>query len=138
MAKRKLSAEQRAALRKELKKAVSSNKNIPDVLRAVARKYGISEITARWYLKSLDGQKAARRRPGRPKGSGNGNADLLKIVTTRSEKAKEAKRLVPRWQALVTKERNLRRKSRSLERRLSAVQRKVTTVRAKLDELVRT
>src|SRR5688572_12550016 len=71
MAKRKLSPEQRTKLRAELAEAVKAKRKTPEVLEEISKKYGITTITARWYLNSLDGKprrKAGRRGPGRPRG----------------------------------------------------------------------
>ena len=138
MAKRKLSPEKRAQLRVELKKAVDGGKKVADVLREVAAKYGITTITARWYLKSLDGKprEAGRgRRPGRPPGT-NGSAGVLKAVIARTENAKAAGKLIPRWQALVDRESTLRRQALKVGRRLEAVAEKARKLRTRISDLM--
>ncbi len=145
MAKRKLSAEKRAELRAELKKAVGGGKKVADVLREVSAKYGITTITARWYLKSLDG-KSQKKKSGRPKGrkagrpaGTNGNASgFLKAVKARTENAKAAGKLIPRWQALVDKESALRRQANQLSRRLEAVSEKAGKLRSRISALMKT
>ena len=68
MAKRKLSQSQRAAIRKELAALLRTAKTKAEALRAVAKKYGITTITARWYAKTLGGAPAPRGRTSAPKG----------------------------------------------------------------------
>lgn len=137
MAKRKLSSEQRAELRAELKKAVDAGEKTPDLLRAVSKKYGITTITARWYLKSIDGAPRAGRRgrkPGRP--PGGGEANLLRIVEEQHRNAREARRLVPRWQKLVARQGLLRRQVGKLQRRLDAAQKRADTLKRRIDALI--
>jgi len=133
MAKRKLSPEKRAQLRVELKKAVDGGKKVADVLRDVAAKYGITTITARWYLHSLGGK--SKRKPGRPAGT-SGSAGFLKDVMARTENAKAAGKLIPRWQALVDKESALRRQALKMGRRLEAVAEKARKLRSRISDLM--
>ena len=140
MAKRKLSSEQRAELRAELKKGVDAGEKTPDLLRAVSKKYGITTITARWYLKSIDGAPRAGRRgrkPGRPAGSGPVPGNLARIVEEQHRNAREARRLVPRWQKLVAKQGLLRRQVGRLQRRLDATERRADLLRRRIDVLVK-
>lgn len=144
MAKRKLSAEKRAELRADLKKATGGGKKTADVLRESAKKYGITTITARWYLNSLNGKKpkrrtgrpAGRRGPGRPPGFKGGVASFVKAVHARAENAKQASRLISRWQILVDNESNLRRQALKLERKLEATSSKAGQLRDRIAELV--
>lgn len=136
MAKRKLTADQRATLRKDLAAAVKGEAKVANVLRDIAKKYGITTITARWYLNSLDGVKKRKRgrKPGRPAGSRNG--DIAKFVEEQATKAREASRLVPRWQKLIDRESELRRLSLKLGRRLEATSKKASKLRSKIQALV--
>ena len=141
MAKRKLSSEQRAQLRVELKKAIGGERKTADVLRDVAKKYGITTITARWYLKSIGGApKKARggakrgRKPGRP--PGGGDAGLLRLVEEQARNAKEARKLVPRWQRLVSREASLRQLASRVQRKLSATSQRAVALRKRIDALV--
>jgi hypothetical protein len=139
MAKRKLSSEQRAELRSDLKKAIGGERKTADVLRDVAKKYGITTITARWYLKSIDGRpRKARgakrgRKPGRPVG---GDAGLLRLVEEQARNAKEARKLVPKWQRLVTREASLRQLASRVQRKLSATSQRAVALRKRIDALV--
>jgi hypothetical protein len=147
MAKRKLSPEQRIALRAELKKSIGGEQKTADVLRAVAKKYGITTITARWYLNSVDGIKKAGRRgpgrppgrkPGRPAGTNGSSSSLIKAVNIQADNANAAKKLVPRWQALVEKESALRLQVTKLSRRLEATSQKATKLRSMISQLAGT
>jgi hypothetical protein len=141
MAKRKLSSDQRAELRVELKKAIGGERKTADVLRDVAKKYGITTITARWYLKSIGGgPKKARggakrgRKPGRP--PGGGDAGLLRLVEAQARNAKEARKLVPRWQRLVSREASLRQLASRVQRKLSTTSQRAVALRKRIDALV--
>jgi hypothetical protein len=151
MAKRKLSSEQRVSLREDLKKGIAAKKKVADLLREVAKKYGITTITARWYLKSIDGApkrkpkskaKSGRgpgrppgRRPGRPLGSVSVSG-LVKQVEDQAAKSREASKIVPRWQTLVDRETVLRRKLLKVEARLEATSAKAGKLRSQIEELV--
>jgi hypothetical protein len=146
MAKRKLSPEKRAELRAYLKKSIGGEQKTADVLREVAKKYGITTITARWYLKSVDGSKKAGRRgpgrprgrkPGRPAGSNGSISGFIKKIQAQAENANEANKLVPRWQALVDKESSLRRHALKLERSLDITAKKASQLRRRINDLVR-
>jgi hypothetical protein len=142
MAKRKLSGDQRAELRASLKKAMATGQKTPDVLRENAKKYGISTITVRWYLKSVNGKlrnarKGSRlaRKLGRPTGSNSSN--LVKLVDDQVSSAREARRLLPRWQRLVSRELTLKNLASKLERKLAATSRKASRLRKLLDALIK-
>ena len=147
MAKRKLSSEQRTTLREDLKKGVAAKKRVADLLREVAKKYGITTITARWYLKGIDGapkRKAkGRRGPGRPPGRRPGRpaasvsvSGLVKQVEDQAAKSKEASKIVPRWQTLVDRGTLLRRKLLKVEARLEATSAKAGKLYSRIQELV--
>lgn len=63
MAKRKLSESQRKAIRLELATLLRTAKTKAEAFRTVAKKYGITTITARWYAKSLKGAPAKAKAP---------------------------------------------------------------------------
>lgn len=143
MAKRKLSPEKRAALREDLKKMMGGDKKTADVLREVSAKYGITTITARWYLKSIGVAPKARggkRGPGRPAGSSSSGRlpkNLGQIVEVQSAKANEAKRLAPKWQRLIDRESDLRRQALKIERRLELVSRRAVKLERRIHDLIR-
>src|SRR5262245_3617808 len=61
MARKKLSASQRAAIRKEILKKLGGGASRTAVSRDLSKKYGVSTVTIRWYIKSLKGPSAAPR-----------------------------------------------------------------------------
>lgn len=133
MAKRKLSSEQRTKLRAELAAGVKAGTRTPELLETIAKKYGITTITARWYLKSLGVKPKSRR--GRPAGSKNGLANVDAIQTKAMEsmqRAKKAKKLLPRWKKLVARKQELERESKRVEKLLQQVTKKAD----KLGEVV--
>lgn len=145
MAKRKLSAEQRRELRAELKKALDAGKPTPEILKETSAKYGISTITARWYLSSLregkpsNGSSKARR--GRPRGSRNRVAsardgELQTLAAEKLKKAKKAARLVPRWKRLVAREKELQKIQRTVTKQLQRVSGKAKGLKSRISELV--
>lgn len=143
MAKRKLSPDQRMSLREDLKKALADKRKPAEILKATAEKYGISTITARWYLNSLNGRSKGRkgkRGPGRPPNRSKGFALLVDRIQSNAmeslRKAKEARRLVPRLEALVSRETSLRREVARLDRKLTITTRKAAKLRRIIDQLV--
>lgn len=151
MAKRKLSSEQRVELREEMKKAVEAGQKPAEILDATAKKYGITTITARWYLKSLDGGKSAGRgrkaRRGRPPGSGrrrgrppgrpSGLAGMVDAVQAGSlKKAKAAQRLFGRWQNLLTREGALRKVERKVGKQLAKLKKQTQALGDRISRLV--
>ncbi|HYF01545.1 MAG TPA: hypothetical protein VEJ18_21665 [Planctomycetota bacterium] len=158
MAKRKLSSEQRTELRQEMSKALAAGQKPADILNETAKKYGITTITARWYLKSLDGGKSAgrgrkRRGPGRPPGSGarrgrrpgrraggtagDGLAGALASARAASVKqAKAAQKLFARWQGILAKQGSLRKIERTVKRQLARLSRQAKAVGRRISRLV--
>jgi hypothetical protein len=55
MARKKLSPSQRAAIRKEILKRLGAGTSRTAVSRDLSKKYGVSTVTIRWYIKSLKG-----------------------------------------------------------------------------------
>lgn len=142
MAKRKLSAEARAELRAYLKKTVGGKQKTADVLRDVAKKYGITTITARWYLKSVDGSKKADRRgPGHPaKRLASTNGDpyaRLKRLRTEMANTKAAAKIAPRLERLAAKEDDLDRSIAKLQRSLKATSKKAKKLRNQYAKLMK-
>lgn len=145
MAKRKLSAEQRGELRAELKKALEAGKPTPEILKEASAKYGISTITARWYFNSIrDGKPSngsTRARRGRPRGSrtlvgSTGDGELQTLAAEKLKKAKKATRLVPRWQRLVAREKELQKLQRTVTKQLKRISGKARALKSRISELV--
>jgi hypothetical protein len=160
MAKRKLSQSQRASIRKELAALLRTAKTKADALRAVAKKYGITTITARWYAKSLKGAasptakpakavapksqaRVARKAPSARNGTSNGVAvaasRLVASLASAAELAvarvKQAKKLVPKWQAYVRKELTLKKAERRVRAGLRAASRMARVLERKIKDL---
>ena len=141
MAKRKLTSEQRAALRKELAQLSKTDKPRMEILRAVAAKYSISTITARWYLNGLKGGKGRRgKRRGR-RGAGRPGLGMRLVSTMQAAadrtftKVLEAKKLIPRWQKFVKREFSLKKAERKLRLQLKAASRKAKMLHRRILEL---
>jgi hypothetical protein len=152
VAKRKLSAEQRVELRKALVQGLKAGRERGALVKETAGKYGITTVTAAWYLKSVGGKVKSRQ--DRPKGGSrkakagaaperNGQvARLVELAESKaaraSKRAREARRLVPRWRALVKKEQELRALESRVRQELSAVSRKTKGLGVRIHELVGT
>jgi hypothetical protein len=141
MAKRKLSAEQRAKLRAELAEGVKSGRKTPELLEQVSKRFGITTITARWYLKSI-GVKPKRRgkRLGRPPGSKNGLPKILDNVHAKALEtiglAEKAKRLVPKWEKLLKRQAELNMVVQKAQQQLQRVSKRAKTIGDKITSLV--
>jgi hypothetical protein len=129
-----------------LKKALEVGKPTPEILKEASAKYGISTITARWYLKSIrDGKPSngsTRARRGRPRGSrtlvrSTGDGVLQTLAAEKLKKAKRATRLVPRYKRLLARESELEKGQRALTRELKQVRRKAKALKSEISELVR-
>ena len=127
MAKRKLSLKQRQTIRQDIRKGLGEKKKQSELLKAMAKKYGISTITARWYLKSVVNPSPKRRTPrksllNRLKGA---SLKLVQQVQSTAKKtlkrALEVKKLIPKWQIYVRKEASLRKAESKLKKTLQVV-----------------
>ena len=121
MARKKLSDAQRSAVRKEILKRLGAGESRSSVGRGLSKKYGVSTVTIRWYIKSLKG--AVR--------NGRGPIRLLDLVKNVSEdglnRALAAKKLFRELQAKIEETERLRRAEvqlrKSRESLLAAVRR---------------
>jgi hypothetical protein len=122
MARKKLSDAQRVALKKEILKRLSSGDSRTSIGRQLSRKYGVSTVTIRWYVRSLKGTPA-------PAARSRSTMRLLDIVKNVSEeglaRALAAKKLFVRLQRKLAETEQLRRSldaatasARQLERKL--------------------
>jgi hypothetical protein len=159
MAKRKLSPVQRQAIRTEIRRRLAARQAPAQITRELAKKYGIAPISARHYLRSLrktSGKPAARKaaekaaqKPSsarRPKhlpvsrASKNGKLVLVGILESKAaaafKNAKEARRLLPRWQALVHKENTLESNRIRLERELRGIRKQASAIGSRIKALV--
>ena len=159
MAKRKLSEKDRAALRRMLKRGIAKRIPQSELLKAVAKKYGISTETARWYLKSLKMGKTAKRKPGRARRQGvrpkrrkrranrkstsNVPALIKKAQATARDRAREAatlKRLLPEYTQVRRNQEKLRdrlQEVRQLERAVSGSLRQANKRAKKIEAQLR-
>jgi len=159
MAKRKLSPEQRITIRKEIRQYLAQKNTPAEVQRLVAKKYGITTITARWYLKSVRGpQSSSRVTP--PKGaktrvtrktrkashSPNGHApaggavhrlvaSIQAIAEETFSRGRQAKKLIPQWRAYVSKVLSLQKLESQVRRDLRVFSSKAQALQRKIREL---
>jgi hypothetical protein len=150
MAKRKLSLQQRQSVRKDLRQLLARKLRQVDILRAIAKKYGITPITARWYYHSIV-------RPKRPASAGKAKSprDMahrppqpapetslrvvyrVQSITEHAEKdlkrVLEAKKLIPQWRVYVEKEAALKK----LESKVKTDLREVSIKASRLQRRIR-
>ena len=93
MAKRKLSPEDREALRREMSEQIKSGAEQSDVLKAVSAKYSISVESARWYLKSMKGVPK-RKKKSRKKATSKRKAKPVRRPKTRAKVRRKRKRRI--------------------------------------------
>jgi hypothetical protein len=132
MAKKKLSGPQRVAIRKDILKRLAAGQSRSSIGRQLARKYGVSTVTIRWYIKSLKGNAPAPKAPPLPVveiGRSRHSMKLLDIVKNVSEeglaRALAAKKLFVQLQQQLAQTEQLRRsldaataRARQLEKKL--------------------
>jgi len=122
MARKKLSDAQRVAIKKEILRRLSSGDSRTSIGRELSRKYGVSTVTIRWYVRSLKGTPA-------PVSRSRSSMRLLDIVKNVSEeglaRALAAKKLFVQLQRKLAETEQLRRSlaaatasARQLERKL--------------------
>ena len=153
MAKRKLSPQQRITIRKDIRQLVGQKKKQADILRAIAEKYGITTITARWNYKGIaQPAKGSRRKPkatrkyatrrARRKTRISANGASLKLVQQVQsvadkslKRALEVKKLIPKWQVYVKKEASLRQIASKVYRQLRSISSKAGALRRRIQAL---
>lgn len=124
MARKKLSGAQRAAVKKEILKKLAAGASRSSVGRQLSKKYGVSTVTIRWYIKSLKGNAAAR-----PAARSRSSLRLLDIVRNVSEaglaRAIEARKLFVQLQKKLAESEQVRKSleaitatARKLEKKL--------------------
>ena len=122
MARKKLTDAQRVAIKKEILKKLSAGASRTSVGRELSRKYGVSTVTIRWYVKSLKGTPA----PAARSSSSMRLLDLVRNVSAEGlERAVRAKKLFVQLQQKLVEAERLRRSlesaaasARELEKRL--------------------
>lgn len=139
MARKKLSDSQRVAVRKEIQKRLDAGASRSSVGRELARKYGVSTVTIRWYIKSLRGISIQPRAQliGRP--SPKGSLRLLDIVQNISEdglaRALAAKKLFLQLQQKLEESDRLRRSEQEIRKSLETVMASARKLEEKLHRL---
>jgi len=124
VARKKLSDAQRAAIKKEILKKLSAGDSRTSVGRQLSKKYGVSTVTIRWYIKTLKGKS-----PAMPVARSQSSIRLLDIVKNVSEeglaRAIAAKRLFVKLQQQLAQTEQIRRsldaataRARVLEKKL--------------------
>src|SRR5262245_55918761 len=116
MAKKKLSGPQRIAIRKEILKRLAAGESRSSVGRQLSKKYHVSTVTIRWYIKSRKGPAAAPGSTPLPTVSITGSKRslrLLDLVKNVSEegltRALAARKLFVRLQEKLAQSEKLRR-----------------------------
>lgn len=154
MAKRKLSPQQRFTIRKDIRQFIAQKRIQADILRAIAAKYGITTITARWYFKSVvrpskfstRTPKSTRKYGARKSHRGtriqptNGVSlrlvhKLQSVAEKSLKRALEVKKLIPRWQVYVKKEASLRQIESRLRQELRAISSKASALHRRIQSL---
>lgn len=135
MARKKLSEAQRAAIRKEILKKLAAGASRSSTSRLLARKYGVSTVTIRWYIKSLKGptpSSAVGSKPGR-------SIKLLDIVKQVSEdgleRALAAKKLFQQLQAKLAESERLRRTEEEIRKSRETLEASARKLEARLHRL---
>jgi hypothetical protein len=142
MAKKKLSGPQRVAIRKEILKRLAAGESRSSVGRQLARKYGVSTVTIRWYIKSLKGNAPAGSPAPLPAvriGRSARSPKLLDIVKNVSEegltRALAAKKLFLELQEKLAEGEKLRRAEREVRRSLELIMASAKQLEKKLHKL---
>jgi len=149
MAKRKLSPQQRETIRKEIRQYLAQKKRPSEILSAVAKKYGITTVTARWYLKSVRGPqsspaagargakaaKSPKKRITSRKRVQRLVANVQAIAEETFSRAREAKKLIPQWRTYVSRELSLKKLEGKLRRELRLVSSKAQALHRKIRAL---
>jgi len=131
-----------------------TSKTKAEALRAVAKKYGITTITARWYAKSLKGAAAPAAKPAKaaaPKAPAARNgtsapgfgaagrivASVKAIAERTFTRARQAKGLIPQWQAYVSKQLSLRKAEKKVREELRSITEKAQALERRIKELTK-
>ncbi len=142
MAKKKLSGPQRAAIKKDILKRLAAGQSRSSIGRLLARKYGVSTVTIRWYIKSLKGNAPVPTPAPLPVVSIGGSRQsmkLLDIVKNVSEegltRALAAKKLFVQLQEKLAESQKLRQAERDVRRSLEIIMASAKRLEKKLQKL---
>jgi hypothetical protein len=132
MARKKLSDAQRVAIRKEILKRLRAGASRSSVGRELAKKYGVSTVTIRWYIKSLKGPAPASR-------NGGTRVRLLDLVKSVSEdglaRALAAKKLFRQLEAKLEESERLRRAEEEIRKSRESLLASAKKLQAKLHRM---
>ena len=142
MAKKKLSGPQRAAIKKEILKRLAQGQSRTSIGRQLSRKYGVSTVTIRWYIKSLKGNAAdgpSMPPPAVTLARSRQSMKLLDIVRNVSEeglhRALAARKLFVQLQAKLEESERLRRTEREVRKSLEIILASARRLEQKLHRL---
>ena len=142
MAKKKLSGPQRVAIRKEILKRLGAGQSRSSVGRQLARRYGVSTVTIRWYIKSLKGNAPGASPAALPVvtiGRSHRSLGLLDLVKNVSEegltRALAARKLFVQLQAKLAESEKLRRAEREVRKSLEILMASAKQIEKKLRRL---
>ena len=119
MARKKLSDAQRVAIRKDILKRLGAGASRTATGRELARKYGVTTVTIRWYIKSLKGPAGGRSLslPHRGSRSPLRLLDIVKNVSADGlERALAAKKLFLELQAKLEESERLRKTEQEIRK----------------------
>ena len=124
MARKKLSDAQRAAIKKEILRRLTAGESRTSVGRQLSKKYGVSTVTIRWYVKTLKG-----RPPSPPVARTRSSLRLLDIVKNVSEeglaRALAAKKLFVQLQQQLAQTEQLRKSLDAATARAKVLEKKL-------------
>ena len=138
MARKKLSQSQRAAIRKEILTRLAAGASRTAVSRDLSKKYGVSTVTIRWYIKSLKGTSGPQN-VSLPVPGSRRAMKLLDIVKNVSEegltRALAAKKLFVQLQQKLAETERLRRAEKEVQRSLQLITASARLLEKKLHKL---
>ena len=146
MPKRKLSSKSTDALRQAIKKAIQAGTKRIEVLRNVSKKYGLSEMGARYHYnavaKELEGDR--RKKPGPTNRSASPSTHavqasfkLIQLAEKGYKRLGDAKKLGSKLTAELSKEREIHRDMNKLHKRLQTLRKRAQLKRSVIDKLER-
>ncbi len=154
MAKQKLSKRQRVWIRKNLKKGLAKGTPPSELIKSLAKRYGIDGESVRWYLKSVTKGTASKpkrkkrklSRKKRRRGPSTPNPLVLRAQAAVQEQARRSTalaRLTPKYTSLLRLEKKLKlnqvavnKRNRTIARKLVKTQSQIKSIEAQLKKLM--
>ena len=151
MAKQKLSKRQRVWIRKNLKKGLAKGTPPSELIKSLAKRYGIDGESVRWYLKSVtkgttSKPKRKLSRKKRRRGPSTPNPLVLRAQAAVQEQARRSTalaRLTPKYTSLLRLEKKLKlnqvavnKRNRTIARKLVKTQSQIKSIEAQLKKLM--